>query len=945
MKLQLPRSLTAQFTLVVSCLATLVVVVGATTIYSLAGSVYAIRQLAEQRLARQEDAQDLAQRTLMIERLALELSNDDAVGSVRETHRHIMEQLASFDRLVDRLASATTPTGENVGVDALALHRSSQRFRNTVNIEAQVRETALVAAVAPAAAPRPGASLASLDDDLRRQADALAAAAHEQSEYFTRDYRKAVQDLAADLDRTRRWVGGEVAVSLLLAWLIARTFLGRHVVERLRRVSHFLRHGEVDGGPAGVPVYGRDEIADMARAVEQFLEDRRQRRQAENALKNLNAELEARVAQRTAELSKALAGQTAEIVERQHAEEAARASEHFLDSIIENIPDVIFVKDAATLRFVRFNKAGERLLGYRREELIGKSVHDLFPAEEAAFFALKDREVLESQQMVDVPEEPAHTRHGLRLVHTMKIPILDARGEPQFLLGISRDITEQRRAEEELRRYREHLEDMIRERTAELAIAKERADAANQAKSGFLAHMSHELRTPLNGILGYAQILKRDKSLGQRQIERVAVIQHSGEHLLAIINDLLDMAKIEAGRAELIPSDIRLDGFIDFIAETIQVKATEKGLGFACEMARDLPAGVRVDEKRLRQVLLNLLSNAIKFTEEGTVRLRVSCLPPERLRFEVEDTGIGIDEARLEALFRPFEQVSDAQHRFGGTGLGLAISRQLVRLMGGEIHVDSRLGVGSTFSFELNVPVVAPQPPVAAPEWTVTGYKGPRRTILVVDDVAANRSLVVDLLGQLGFDTIEAGDGLEALEKAKAQRPELILMDVVMPGMDGLEATRRLREMPEFGDLPIVAVSAGASGSHAKNSLAAGANAFLSKPIDFSELLSQIAALLNIEWSDEMPETQPADAGRTAVRATDPSMGTLVVPPREQMEALHHLARMGDMRAIVQHAMHLSELDERYRPFADHLCRLARDYRSKAILRFVEHYVARREVP
>ena len=151
--------------------------------------------------------------------------------------------------------------------------------------------------------------------------------------------------------------------------------------------------------------------------------------------------------------------------------------------------------------------------------------------------------------------------------------------------------------------------------------------------------------------------------------------------------------------------------------------------------------------------------------------------------------------------------------------------------------------------------------------------------------------------------------------------------------------------MPEFGDLPIVAVSAGASGSSAKNSLAAGANAFLSKPIDFSELLSQIAALLNIEWNDEMPETQPADAGRTDVRATDPSMGTLVVPPREQMEALHHLARMGDMRAIVQHAMHLSELDERYRPFADHLCRLARDYRSKAILRFVEHYVARREVP
>ncbi|KAE8756041.1 response regulator [Paraburkholderia madseniana] len=939
MKLPLPRSLTAQFTLAVSCLAALVIAVSATTLYSLAGSVHAIRQLAEERLARQEDAQDLAQRTLMIERLALQLSSDDTVDAVRETHRHVIEQLASFDRLVDRLASATT--SDNVGVDALAMHRSSQRFRNTVNIEAQVRETAL----GTGAAPRSGASLASLDDDLRRQADALAAAARQQLGYFTRDYRKAVQDLAEDLDRTRNWVGGEVAVSLLLAWLIARPFLGRHVVARLRRVSHFLRQGDVDGVQAGVPVHGRDEIADMARAVEQFLEDRRQRRQAEDALKELNAELEARVTQRTAELSTALAGQTAEIAERQHAEEAARASEHFLDSIIENIPDMIFVKDAATLRFVRFNKAGEQLLGYRREELIGKSVHELFPAQEADFFALKDRDVLESQQMVDVPEEPVHTRHGPRLVHTMKIPIVDVRGEPQFLLGISRDITEQKRAEEELRRYREHLEDMIRERTAELAVAKEHADAANQAKSDFLAHMSHELRTPLNGILGYAQILKRDKRLDQRQVDGVTVIQRSSEHLLAIINDILDMAKIEAGRAELNLSDISLDRFIYFIAETIRVKATEKGLAFACEMAPDLPAGVRVDEKRLRQVLLNLLSNAIKFTEEGSVCLRVGYLPPARLRFEVQDTGIGIDEARLEAIFQPFEQVGDARHRVGGTGLGLAISRQLVRLMGGEFRVESRRGAGSAFSFELNVPVVAPQAVVVPSEWAVSGYKGPRKTILVVDDVAANRAVAVDMLGQLGFDVVEAVNGFEALEKAKALRPALILMDVLMPGMDGLEATRRFREMPEFGDLPIVAVSAGASGSDAAKSLAAGANAFLSKPVDLSRLLSQVAALLNIEWSDEVPQTQAAGAGRTAVRAADPSVGSLIVPPPGEIEALHHLARLGDMRAIVQHATHLTELDERYRPFADHLCQLAKDYRSKAILSFVEQYLERRQAP
>jgi PAS domain S-box-containing protein len=941
-KLPLPHSLTAQFALVVSCLAALVVVVGVTTIYSLAGSAHAVRQLAEERLARLEDAQDLAQHTLMIERLALRLSSDETVEAVRETHRHVIEQLSSFDRLVDRLASATA--SDDPGVDALAFHRSSQRFRNTVNIAAQVRETALGARAAPASMPQPGASLASLDADLRGQADALAVAARQQSDYLTRDYRKAVEHLAEDSDRTRRWVGGEVAVSLLLTWLIARVFLGRQVVARLRRVSHTLRHGDVDGTQAGVPVHGGDEIADMARAVEQFLEDRRQRRQAEDALKELNAGLEARVALRTAELSTALAGQAAEIVERQHAEEAARASEYFLSSIIENIPDTIFVKEAATLHFVRFNKAAEQLLGYQREALIGRSVHDLFPADEADFFALKDRAVLESRQMVDVPEEPVQTRHGPRLVHTMKIPILDVRGEPQFLLGISRDITEHKRAEEELRRYREHLEEMILERTAELAVAKEHADAANQAKSDFLAHMSHELRTPLNGILGYAQILKRNKNLDQRQIDGLTVIQRSGEHLLTLIDDILDMAKIEAGRMELNLSEVPLERFIYFITETIRVKATEKGLPFTCEMAPDLPAGVLVDERRLRQVLLNLLSNAIRFTDRGSVRLSVHFMPPARLGFEVQDTGIGIDETRLEAIFRPFEQVSGARHRFGGTGLGLAISQQLVRLMGGEIHVESRHDTGSTFSFELNVQVVAHPAAVAAPERLVSGYKGPRKTVLVVDDVAENRAVMVDMLAPLGFHIAEAANGSEALEKTRALHPALVMMDVVMPGMDGLEATRRLRQIPEFEQLPIVAVSAGASGTDAAKSLAAGANAFIAKPIDFSELVSQVAALLNVEWSDEATEAQVTGPGQTAASAAAPSTGTMIAPPPQEIEALHRLARLGDMRAIVQHATHVTELDERYRPFAEHLCRLAKAYRSKAVLSFVEQYLERRQI-
>jgi CheY-like chemotaxis protein len=262
--------------------------------------------------------------------------------------------------------------------------------------------------------------------------------------------------------------------------------------------------------------------------------------------------------------------------------------------------------------------------------------------------------------------------------------------------------------------------------------------------------------------------------------------------------------------------------------------------------------------------------------------------------------------------------------------------------MGGEIHVASRRGAGSSFSFELNAPAVVPHAAVVPPERFIGGYKGARKTVLVVDDVAENRAVAVDLLSQLGFDTAVAGNGLEALEKVKSLRPALVLMDVVMPGMDGLEAIRRLRQMPEFRDLPVVAVSAGASGSDAAQSLAAGANAFLPKPIDFNRLLSKVAALLNIEWSDEVRQAEVAGPSEAAASVADPSIETLIAPPPEEIEALHHLARLGDMKAIAKHATHLPELDERYRAFADHVYRLAKDYRSKAILSFVERYLIER---
>jgi PAS domain S-box-containing protein len=665
-----------------------VVVVGATTIYSLTASSQALRELADDRLARLQDAQDLAQQTLMIERMALQLSTDATVDAVRETQRRVIEQLATFDHLVDRLASAS-PTREDVGVDTLALHRSSQRFRNTVNIEAQVRESALATEIPLRdAAPPP-----SLDEGLHGQATALATAARQQSDRFTREYRDAVQQLSRDADRTRAWIVGEVAVSLLLAWLIARVFLGRHVVERLLRVSRALRHGDPGVATAGVAVHGRDEIADMARAVEQFLEDRRQRKQAEDALKALNAELEERVGQRTAELRAALAGQTAEIVERQHAEEAVRASEYFLNSIIENIPDVIFVKDAETLRFVRFNKAGERLLGYRREELIGKSVHDMFPEEEAEFFAVKDRDVLVSRQMTDIPEESVRTRHGLRWVHTMKIPILDERGEARFLLGISRDITDDKRAQAELRESERRYQEV----QAALAHAN-RVMTMGQ----LTASISHEIKQPIAASATNAQAGLRWLQAQPPNMEEVRQaferinkdMKRAGE----VMNRIHGLVK----KAPPAMESVRVNAAIDEVIALMRSEILRNGVRVHTQLAQNLPM-VAGDRVALQQVMLNLIINAIEAmstVDDGQreIVIGTSERDTEGILVAVSDSGAGVDADRVEQLFEPFYT-----SKSGGMGMGLSICRSIVEAHGGRLWASPNMPRGAVFQFTVPV--------------------------------------------------------------------------------------------------------------------------------------------------------------------------------------------------------------------------------------------------
>ena len=474
----------------------------------------------------------------------------------------------------------------------------------------------------------------------------------------------------------------------------------------------------------------------------------------------------------------------------------------------------------------------------------------------------------------------------------------------------------------------------------ELALARDNAESANRAKSMFLANMSHELRTPLNAILGYAQLLQRDRTLTPWQVNASSTIEQSGEHLLTLITDILDLSKIEAGKIELKLGPFEMSGFVRGISDIIRIKAEEKALAFGYTIAPDVPPFVQADEKRLRQVLLNLLSNAIKFTDKGRVDMQVEVLTQPgkqaRLRFAVQDTGTGMSPDQLKMVFRPFVQVGDERHRAGGTGLGLSISRQLVRLMGGEIQMESTLGKGSCFSFDIPVLPVDSARIDAQTMGQVIAYEGARRQVLVVDDTDASRHVLADTLASLGFEVSQASNGQDALAAARATRPDLMLMDIRMPVMDGLEAMRRMQQSADLHGIPVIAVSAGVTEEEKAGCIATGARAFLMKPIEHAPLLDEVGKVLGLTWIRETPQPPPPPASDT--------VENFVVPDPAMMASLRTMAVTGNMRAVREKADQFIALDPKYRPFADKITELALGYQSKALLRLVEKQSTQKQV-
>ncbi len=571
--------------------------------------------------------------------------------------------------------------------------------------------------------------------------------------------------------------------------------------------------------------------------------------------------------------------------------------------IVDTAHDVFIGIDSSG-GIVAWNAQAERTFGWTRDEVVGRNL-----AETIIPTAYRDAHNNGLRRFHESGEAPVvNQRLELTAIHrsgrefpvelTVTSPM---RVEHGFFFGaFLRDISDRRERDDELRR------------------AKESAEAATRAKSEFLANMSHELRTPLNGVIGYAQLLQRDRTLNVAQREALEAISRCGSQLLDLINDVLDLSKIEAGRLDIEEAPTDLFTLVGDLNYVLAEAADRKGLELTMSIAPDVPRSVVLDGRHLRQVLLNLLGNAVKFSAAGHVRLAITCMDSTRLLFEVTDTGVGIEPEALTQIFDAFAQTKTGA-RAGGSGLGLTISNHLITRMGGGLKVESVLGEGSRFWFSL--PLVQGREKVrstsgdhepALPPLDARLAPGERVTALVVDDSTANRRILAGLLESAGVSVITAAGGIEAIESARAHHPDVIFMDLKMNDLDGFEATRRLARDPETASIPVIAVTASALGDSRKTAREAGCVDYLSKPIRVQQLFATLHTHLGVQLVSGSDAADP------------PSLRSIDVQHRASVaERLRNAIALGDVSDIHELATHLMQGDSAEAAVGERISRLA----------------------